>query len=92
MPNAGLGQQDRCLSPEGVLQVLHDNRFHLGNLWTVSEAVLRDIGLDDADARLLTRAARVHCAIMQHLVSLGGRNNRVSDGEGDLAEDHYHST
>ena len=73
----------------GVVQSLSVNNIHLGDLWTVSSTKLTEIGLDGFTATIVSREARIHCAVMKHLIELGGCNTRIPDGDACIPLDYY---
>ena len=73
----------------GVVKVLSANNIHLGDLWKVSSTKLTTIGLDGYTAAIIVREARIHCAVMENLIELGGCNTRVPHDSACISVDYY---
>ena len=72
-----------------VVRKLTAKNLHIGDLWTITAQVLTGLRLDDYTVSMIARAARIHCAVMEHLIDLGGRNTRIPDGDACIPDDYY---
>jgi hypothetical protein len=72
-----------------VVKTLSVNSIHLGDLWKVSSTRLTKIGLDDYTAAIISREARVHSAVMERLIELGGCNTRIPNDDACIPSDYY---
>ncbi len=71
------------------MKTLSVNNIHLGDLWRVSSTKLTTIGLDGYTAAIIVREARIHCAVMERLLELGGCNTRIPNDSACIPVDYY---